>query len=384
MVREKKRILLITWNYPPKVGGMEQLLNQLVDEISSEVKVDIVAPYSREAVESSKNVRIFRPTVNSLLWYFLFALRQGWNLISRYDYCVLFGGSVLVSPVVFLLSKVAHQTSLVYAHGLDLIYRNVLYQWVIQRIIPRIDLVLTNSSRTREIAICKGAREENTSVLPPGIHSRDYISKRPKTELKEQYNLEGNQVLLYVGRLARRKGVKEFVKYSLPEIVEQQKDLVFCVVGGDPDDSLFHKGNMSDEIRQEAEKLGIAEHVRLFGWVERDNLLDLFKLCDVFVLPAIYVPGDMEGFGIVLAEANAAGKPVVSSRIGGIPDAVLDGKSAILLEPEDWEAYTQTVLLLLRDEELQKEMGTKGQEYIQKKLDWCVIGKRFLSEVCAM
>lgn len=379
-----ERILLITWNYPPKVGGMEQLLFQLVQEIQSEVKVDVVAPYSNVDDRSTESITVYRPRIQSLVWFFFFALRQGIKLLSSNKYLVVFGGSALVSPVIFLLGMLTNRPTVVYAHGLDLIYQNPIYQRVIQFVMPKMDLVLTNSSQTKQIAEDKGVLTENTSVIHPGIFSNEYKTDRSQTELKSKYNLDGHKVLLYVGRLAKRKGVQEFVKSSLPEIVDRLEGLIFCVVGGDPEDSLMHKGNMRDVIKREADKQNIADHVRLFDWVERDVLLDMYALCDVFVLPAIHIPGDMEGFGIVLAEANAAGKPVVSSRIGGIPDAVQDGKSAILVQPEDWKAFTKAILELLGDEVLRKEMGVNGQEFVSEELDWQVIGNKFLRTIRAI
>ncbi len=375
------RLLLITWNYPPKVGGMENLLYQLIQKIRSEIQVDVIAPFSEMKIPSVENVSVIRPQLKSLIWFFVFSLYQGLKSVRSSNHDVIFGGSVLVSPIIYLVGKLSHKPTVVYAHGLDLIFKNPIYQRVIQTILPYLDLVITNSSQTKRIAINKGVPAEDITIIHPGINTRDYEPSQDPGALKGAYDLENHKVLLYVGRLAKRKGVKEFIKYSLAEIIERHENLIFCVVGGDPEDSLTHQGSMSDEIRQEAENQGISDHVRLFGWVDREVLLDLFSLCDVFVLPAIHVPGDMEGFGIVLAEANAAGKPVVSSKIGGIPDAVQDGKSAILVEPEDWKAFTQAVLQLLGDEELRNEMGTKGREYVREELDWQVIEEKFLSAV---
>lgn len=378
------RMLLITWNYPPKVGGMEQLLYQLVQEIKSEVRVDVIAPYNEKNDSNLGEEHINRSKAKGLLGFFLHALWYGYRNIKKSDHDLVFGGSALVSPIVFLLGKITKTPVVVYGHGLDLIYQNILYQSLIRFVLPRVDLLLTNSVQTKKIAVGIGVENAKTTIIPPGIHVEDYRGNENQEDLKRKYDLQGKPVLLYVGRLARRKGVPEFIKNALPEIVRRHRDLVFCVIGGNPEQSLMHKENVRQRIEKEIRQKGLQHHVRLFGWVDRDVLLDMYQACDVFVLPAIPVPGDMEGFGIVLAEANAAGKPAVSTKIGGIPDAVVDGKSAILVAPEDWKAYAEAVLKLLEDDSLSKEMGKYGAKHVREELDWQVIGEKFLEAVHAI
>jgi phosphatidylinositol alpha-1,6-mannosyltransferase len=375
------KTLLITWNYPPKVGGMEQLLYQLVEEIRSSVHVDVIAPYSDEVDQEREHEWVIRSQRKGLLGFFTHAVVKGIKALKESDHDLILGGSALVSPIVFLLGRIFNKPIVVYAHGLDLIYENTLYQFVIKFILPHVDLLLTNSMQTKHIAMKTGVEEKKVAIIPPGIHTDDYRGHMSQEDLKRKYDLEGKKILLYVGRLARRKGVPEFIYYVLPMIVKKHQDLVFCVIGGNPEQSLMHKENVKQQIENTVQEQGLEEYVRLFGWVERDVLLDMYQACDVFILPAIHVPGDMEGFGIVLAEANAAGKPAVSSKIGGVPDAVVDGESAILNEPEDWEAYTKAVLRLLEDESLRKKMGVFGYEHVKSELDWQVIGDKFINTI---
>ncbi len=378
------RMLLITWNYPPKVGGMEQLLYQLVQEIKSEVRVDVIAPYNEKENSNLREEHINRSKAKGLLGFFLHALWAGYRTLKKDDHNLLFGGSALVSPIVLLLGKITKTSVVIYGHGLDLIYQNILYQSLIRFVLPRVDLLITNSAQTKKIAVEIGVENVKTATIPPGIHADDYRGDEDQEDLKRKYGLQGKDVLLYVGRLARRKGVPEFIKNALPEIVRRHRDLVFCVIGGNPEQSLMHKENVRQRIEKEIQQKELHEHVRLFGWVDREVLLDMYQACDVFVLPAIPVPGDMEGFGIVLAEANAAGKPAVSTRIGGIPDAVVDGKSAILVDPQDWEACTEAVLRLLENDSLRREMGEYGSKHVREELDWQVIGDKFLEVVRAI
>ena len=170
--------------------------------------------------------------------------------------------------------------------------------------------------------------------------------------------------VLFVGRLAPRKGVKEFVQRSLPAIVQQIPRVQFVIAGDNPAHSLTHAGDLKQDLLAEIAKLNLSDHVRFMGAVDDETLAGLYRECDVVVLPVLSSKSDVEGFGIVLIEAAAAGKPVVATRAGGIPDAVEDGATGFLVEAGDYTAFTEALNKLLSDPLLALEMGTRGQSRI--------------------
>ena len=85
--------------------------------------------------------------------------------------------------------------------------------------------------------------------------------------------------------------------------------------------------------------------------------MKLYQCCDVVVLPALASAEDVEGFGMVLLEAAAVGKPVVATRVGGIPDAVAGGESGILVEPGDYRELSRSIVGLLTDDERRSSLG---------------------------
>jgi glycosyltransferase involved in cell wall biosynthesis len=89
----------------------------------------------------------------------------------------------------------------------------------------------------------------------------------------------------------------------------------------------------------------------------------------------------MEGFGIVLVEASAAGKPVISTKLGGITDAVVDGEGGTLVEPEQWGEFSDAVMSLLEDEALRQAMGESGRQRVRAELDWCILARRYTEEL---
>jgi len=114
------------------------------------------------------------------------------------------------------------------------------------------------------------------------------------------------------------------------------------------------KGELEDELRTEAFRMGVSEKVTFLGW--RDDIPEIMHTLDIFVLPSLN-----EGMGRVLVEAMAAGKPVVASRVGGIPDLVKHGQNGLLVESGDIEGLSLAIRKLLIDKKMRDEMGRRGK-----------------------
>jgi len=354
---------------------MEQLLYQLIQEIKKDHEVIVLAPYCDEELKQEGNV--LRSQGKGLIRFFFFVLSRGRQILNQFQPDLILGGSAVVSPLVFLFSKRKNIPGAVYVHGLDLLYNHWIYQTVIRGLLPRLDFIIANSRQTKANAILRGVKEERVYILHPGIYTADYDLRFGRTEIRDRYQLDEKKVLFYAGRLARRKGLLEFVENSLPNITAEFPDVVLLVVGDNPTSSLSHHEDLRKLVERKVQQLGLRKHVRFFGWVERKILLELYAASDIFILPAINVPGDMEGFGIVLAEANAAGIPAVSTNTGGIPDAVENGRTALLTEPGDWNAYSRAIISLLEDDQLRLKMGNAGFQRTRQELDWRVTSAKF-------
>ena len=123
--------------------------------------------------------------------------------------------------------------------------------------------------------------------------------------------------------------------------------------------------------------MGLQSHVRLLGGLLDEDLVGLYQACNVVVLPASWMTDDVEGFGIVLVEAAAAGKPVVATRVGGIPDAVEDGKTGFLIEPGDYEGLSDAVISLVGDGQTKRVMGEAAIRRVQDKFCWPKIAAQY-------
>ncbi|MFQ6106859.1 MAG: MSMEG_0565 family glycosyltransferase [Thermoplasmata archaeon] len=164
--------------------------------------------------------------------------------------------------------------------------------------------------------------------------------------------------ILFVGGLEARKGL-EHLFLAVEKVVASHPDTRLTVLGR----SGFASGKSSDERRFFsilARRLGIGRNVRFIEQVDDEQLPSLYALCDVFVLPS-----RMEGWGLALMEAMAMRKPVIATRVGGIPELLEDGKTGYLLEPGDVLGLSEAVSRLIENPSLRKAMGREGRETVK-------------------
>ena len=200
-------------------------------------------------------------------------------------------------------------------------------------------------------------------IVPNGVDTERFNPKKDGSQVRARYNLEESKVILFVGALTRwhrYKGVDILIK-AFMEIQRQLNDARLLIVG---------EGDLKREYRSLSSHI---EHKVIFaGNVDDDELPNYYAASDLLVLPSI---DRSEGFGLTLLEANATGKPVVASNVGGIPSVVTDGVNGLLVPPCDEKTLAKTVINLLRDEDRLLEIGRNGRR-IAEGHDWKQIAKK--------
>ena len=156
-----------------------------------------------------------------------------------------------------------------------------------------------------------------------------------------------------VAHLTPWKGHEDFLGIART-VSESVPAARFVVAGGPVYETAGHEG-YEESLRRRAAHLGLVERVSFLG--ARDDIPDVLAALDVLV----HCPTAAEPFGRALAEAMAAGRPVVAARSGGIPEIVRDGEDGYLVPPRDLVAFTGAVLRLLRDRELRARFGSAGR-----------------------
>lgn len=341
------RILLVTRNLPPVVGGMERLNWHMADELSRGAEVHVIGP-AGSAGRRPEGVELTEVPLRPL-WKFLAASAfQAQRIARDWRPDFVLAGSGLTAPAAYLSAKVARARSAAYIHGLDITVRHPIYQGGWLPAIRRIDSIMVNSTATRMLAMDAGIRSERICIVPPGVTLPDQpASDAVRQAFLDRHDLWGRRILLSVGRLTSRKGLREFVRHALPHIVESRPDTTLVVIGDAPGHALSAEAQTPRSILDTAHDAGVARHVKLLGVVEDETLSAAFACSAVHVFPIRDIPGDPEGFGMVAIEAAAHGLPTVAFATGGVVDAVAPGRSGHLVASGDYQALARAVLQVL-------------------------------------
>ena len=206
-----------------------------------------------------------------------------------------------------------------------------------------------------------GIDPQRIHKVTPGINF-DLFQPRAKNHwLAESYQLGGKQVLLTVARLVPRKGHRVVLE-ALPAVAQAVPDIRYVIAGEGPE---------KENLQALARELGLGEIVIFAGEVPHHQIADFYNLCDVFVMVnRLEAGGDVESFGMVFTEANATGKPVIGGKSGGTAEAILDGVTGFLVDPQSPEQVAEKLILLLKDQEMRRRMGAAGLERVRREFDW--------------
>ena len=368
----KKKILIITRNLPPLIGGMERLNWHIADELSKGHDVTIIS-HTKAKQQAPKNVNFYGVQLNPLPLFLVLAfIKTFWVcLIQRPD--ILFAGSGLTAPIVTFWAKFFRKKSIVYIHGLDIGTNNKLYNFSWIPFIRSADKIIANSSPTYNICLKKEISEKKISIIHPGVS----FPPKPRDEqliqiLKKQYNLHDQKILISVGRLTERKGLNEFIKLSFSEIIKAIPNTVLVIIGDTPNQSLSKNLQSKELILTTAKKHNVENNLIFTGNISDDKVLSSFYyLADLHIFPVKHIPEDPEGFGMVAIEAAAHGTPTVAFATGGIIDAVKQNESGWLVGKNNYEALTMQVI-----EALQQSKNFEQCQSFAKEFEWAGFGKK--------
>lgn len=362
--QKPKRILIITRNLPPLVGGMERLNWHMADELSKYADVKVIGP-SGSAALKPEQVTITEAPLKPLPLFLLVTLLKAIWLAIRWKPEVILAGSGLTAPIAWLVSKLCGARSAAYLHGFDITVQDKIYQRLWTPFFKRMDHIIVNSTPTKGLAFAAGVPERKISIVYPGVSLPE--ASQPEENIKafkELHGLTGRKILLSVGRLTTRKGLREFVEHALPTIVQAQPDTMLVVIGEAPKNSLGAGIQTVESIQAQAAKSGVAEHIKFLGVITDKTLLaTAYEAADVHVFPVRHIPDDPEGFGMVAIEAAAHGLPTAAFATGGVVDAVRHGESGYLADKGNYSGLSQHTLKILRHSLNQENIKSFAQSF---------------------
>lgn len=337
------RVLFVTKNYPPLIGGMESLSYHLTTGF----------PEPKTIIALGRG--------HWHLWWFLpYSIIRvactGW----RYD--IIHLGDAVMAAVGFIPGVVFRKKVVINLLGLDLTYSHPIYQWYLN-IFLRASGYIVISRYTAKLA--QQRRLAPLTIIPPGVDEEYFHIKRDRRADQAIATLRQEKiVLLSVARLVHRKGIDWFVEHVLPHL----PGALYVVVGDGP---------CHAHINEISKRIGVTDRVVLLGQVPSVRLKKIYSMADLFIMPNIKISGDVEGFGIVAIEAAAAGIPVIAAAIDGIPDAIRNNRNGKLVEGGNTPAFLATIQPWLEFTTERERFGQRARQYTRDNFSWPLICSRY-------
>ena len=367
--------VLLTFDYPPIVGGIANALATFL-RLARPAGCVILAPRAPGAREFDAGfpVRTVRfPGLAQLrfagkaLTLAAAATWTAFTLIRVRPHVFVAAQLVRAGPMALVWQLVTGRPYDVWVYGGETDPQFTSGRWLtrlLHGVLRRARKVFTNSPFTTREMLDFGLCEDAVVELPLGVDRSVFRPREKSADLVARHSLAGEIVFTTIGRLVERKGVDMMLR-AFGELRDEMPPWQYLVVSDGP-----YRARLEAMVAD----LDLQQHVTFTGYVEEDELVDYYNLCDVFAMPNRQVGHEsesslsVEGFGMVFLEAAACGKPVIAGRSGGAVDAVADGYNGFSVDPESVEDLKSAIRQLL-DPDRRAAMGTAGIEFASR-FDW--------------
>lgn len=349
--KKKLKVLFITRKYPPSVGGMETFSYQLIKNMGCDKEII--------ALGKSKN---------HLIWFLPYALIKSLLIIKPKKITNVHLCDGLLAPLGVIIKKFHNVKVSLTIHGLDITFKNKLYQKIIPKSVNKLDKIVCVSNNAMNECINHGIQKDKMKVIPNGVNPNDFRLDNSKKQIRSElsklinYKIENKKVLLTVGRLVKRKGVAWFVENVFTKL---DNNYIYLVVGDGPE---------RDIIIEKILNYNLNNRVFLTGKVSERLVKICYNLSSVLIMPNIKVEDDIEGFGIVAIEAGSSGLPVIASNIEGIKDAVINKKTGYLVKEKNVNSFIKKI-------KAKPMSGSKVRKEVINRFDWRNIVKKYNKEI---
>jgi len=253
-----------------------------------------------------------------------------------------------------VLKNLSDKPLIITCHGSDVYdfpFKDDFRYAIAKYTINRVDHIIAVCSSDAEKLLFLGLPSSKLSIIPNGFDD-DLFKPIPQRLARAELGLPyDKKILLSVGTLHEVKGY-DYLIDAIYVISKVRDDIVTVIVGSGP---------LELKLRKKIEKLGLTQRVLLVGWVSHNKIPLWMNASDLFVLPSLD-----EGFPTVIPEAMACGKPVIGTRVGGIPDAISDNVVGIIINSRDREALAQGILEALNRKWEPEKIRRYAQKYSLK------------------
>jgi phosphatidylinositol alpha-1,6-mannosyltransferase len=357
------RVLVVTNDFPPKVGGVQQYVWNLVRHLPQDRVAAVLAPKYRGwgRFDRLQSFPVFR-WPSGFLWPTTDVFRRVRSLTREHGAQVVLFGQGLPLPVIGPRLKDGGTPYVVLTHGAEVwAARTPLVSSTTRWALAEASHVTAVSHYTARSIRRFLPQDAPLSVLHPAVDPERFSPGVHGRTVRMRHRLDDRPMVLCVSRLVPRKG-QDVLIASMSMVRRLVPDAVLLIVGDGP-----HRGTLA------AAATDAPPGAILFaGEVPDEELPTYYAACDVFAMSCRSRWGglEVEGFGIVFLEAASAGKAVVAGRSGGAGEAIVDGETGLLVEGREPKAVALALIRLLLDRELAKRLGSGGRAHVERSFTW--------------
>lgn len=245
------------------------------------------------------------------------------------------------------------------------------------RLVKRTRKTIVQNELVRGELITKAkVKPEDIVLVTTGTDTNKFNPNLYEGDVRQRYELEGKVAILFVGRIHADKGVEYLVKAANIVVNDFGYENARFVLVGPTEEFGSRESRRSpylDKVKRLIEDYRLQQNMKLTGAIPLDDLSKLYAACDIFVLPSL-----TEAMPTAPLEAMASGKPVIGTRVGGIPTEVKDGQSGFLIDPADERQLAEKIKYFIDNPAERKKMGAYGRRLAEEKFDWSKITEKLL------
>lgn len=378
---ESRRILILSWEYPPHlVGGLSrhvQGLAMCLQHLNYKVHIITSSPNDAMQEEIQHGVQIYRVApINEqdedfLSWIGglnLAILKKAieldgihrFHLIHAHDWLVGASAIVLRDTLRIPMLATIHATEYGRNNGIHTSLQKFIHEKE-QQLVSQADTVIVCSEyMKRELnQVFHIDEDKKIHIIPNGTAAIKPVVD--DAQILTGFPIQKNKRLIFsIGRIVKEKGFDTLIE-AAEKIHKQFPDVYFMIAG---------KGPLLDVYRKRAERLQLQNYFYFIGYVTDEQRTALLNHCSLAVFPSRYEP-----FGIVALEAMQAGKPTIVSKTGGLKGIVQHKKSGMFMKPGCTESLIEQIIYLLENEGHSKQIGHCGKERVETIFSWKRVAK---------
>ncbi|MFH1898234.1 MAG: GT4 family glycosyltransferase PelF [Candidatus Desantisbacteria bacterium] len=348
-----KKINVMQIVYSLEIGGRENVVVNLANGINTDIFNSSICCLKGGGALTTmirEGVQLFEADKSGLLLLiYLISLlkKEKIDVVHTHNWGALCEGGV--SAKLAGVPVIIHQEHGTLVKMINVKKRRILAQKFCFRFID--DFLITVSDQLKEsMSVSIGIDRRKIKRILNGVEINCFDSKINKEEKKKELFINNSDIIIgTVGRIAPVKDQKTLI-YAFAEVIKHIPDIKLVIVGD---------GESRIELEGIAANLKLSENIRFLGM--RFDIPELLAIMDLFVLPSLH-----EGISITLLEAMASGLPVIATNVGGNPEVVLNGKTGVLVPPDNPEALAEEIIILLKNEQTRKNYGMSGRKIVQE------------------